>query len=94
MNINYEWMKFYEAAVLETNSQALPKRIETAQNAIGQRVVTLQVTKRKDAPSSRRSTYWALLSVNDDLSMSAITVWICMTPSIPRTRKLSWQRPG
>jgi hypothetical protein len=40
MNVNYEWTQFYEAAVLETNSQALPKRIETAQNAIGQRVIT------------------------------------------------------
>jgi hypothetical protein len=43
MNINYEWIKFYEAAILETNSEALPHRIETAQNAIGQRVVTLAV---------------------------------------------------
>jgi hypothetical protein len=43
MNVNYEWMKFYEAAVLETNSQALPHRIETAQTAICQRVVTLAV---------------------------------------------------
>jgi hypothetical protein len=36
-------MKFYEAAVLETNSEALPHRIETAQNAIGQRVIILVV---------------------------------------------------
>ena len=43
MSANYEWMKFYEAAVHETNSQALPHRIETAQNAIGQRVITLAV---------------------------------------------------
>ena len=43
MNVNYEWMKFYEAAVLETNSEALPNRIETAQNAIGQRVITFAV---------------------------------------------------
>ena len=34
-------MKFYEAAVLETNPEALPQRIEAALNAIGQRVVTL-----------------------------------------------------
>jgi hypothetical protein len=34
-------MKFYEAAVLETNRDALPQRIEAAQNAIGQRVITL-----------------------------------------------------
>jgi hypothetical protein len=43
MNINYEWMQFYEAAVLETNSESLPHRIETAQNAIGQRVITFAV---------------------------------------------------
>jgi hypothetical protein len=94
MNLNYEWMKFYEAAVLETSSEALPHRIELPKTPSVSAWLPLQVTKRKDAPSSRRSTYWALLSVNDDLSMSAITVWICMTPSIPRTRKLSWQRPG
>ena len=41
LNTNYEWMKFYEAAVLETNREALPQRIEAAQNAIGQRVITL-----------------------------------------------------
>ena len=34
-------MRLYEAAVLETNRQALPQRIEAAQNAIGQRVITL-----------------------------------------------------
>jgi len=43
MNANYGWMKFYEAAVLETNPKALPDRIETAQNAIGQRVITFAV---------------------------------------------------
>jgi hypothetical protein len=38
----YEWMKFYEAAVLETDCLSLPSRIEAAQNAIGQRV-TLKI---------------------------------------------------
>jgi len=38
---NYEWMKLYEAAVLEPNSAILPDRVEAAQNAIGQRVITL-----------------------------------------------------
>ena len=41
MHADYEWMKLYEAAVLETNREALPQRIEAAQNAIGQRVITL-----------------------------------------------------
>jgi hypothetical protein len=41
--VNYAWMKFYEAAVLETNSEVLPERIEAAQRAIGQRVITLAV---------------------------------------------------
>ena len=36
-------MKFYEAAVLETNSELLPERIQSAQNAIGQRVITIAI---------------------------------------------------
>lgn len=39
MSANYEWMKLYEAAVLETNPNVLPGRIEDAKDAIGQRVV-------------------------------------------------------
>ena len=35
----YEWMRFYQDAVLETNSEALPFRIAAAQNAIGERVI-------------------------------------------------------
>ena len=30
MNDQYEWMKFYEAAVLETDPMSLPSRIEAA----------------------------------------------------------------
>ena len=40
MNPQYDWMKFYEAAVLETHSEALLERIEAAQNAMGRRFVT------------------------------------------------------
>ena len=43
MNANYGWMKFYEAAVLETNPEALPERIRAAQAAIGQRVMTVAI---------------------------------------------------
>jgi hypothetical protein len=43
MNDQYEWMKFYEAAVLETDPASLPRRIEAAQYAIGQRVIKLNV---------------------------------------------------
>jgi hypothetical protein len=39
----YEWMKFYEAAVLETDCLSLPSRIEAAQNAIGQRVIKINL---------------------------------------------------
>lgn len=39
MNADYEWMKLYDAAVLETNPNLLPGRIEDAKYAIGQRVV-------------------------------------------------------
>ena len=47
MNTSYEWMKLYEAAVLETNREALPQRIEAAQNAIGQRVITLALDEEE-----------------------------------------------
>lgn len=40
---NYEWMKFYQDAVLETDSNALPFRIAAAQDAIGQRVIRVAV---------------------------------------------------
>lgn len=43
MNDQYEWMKFYEAAVLETDPVSLPRRIEAAQYAIGQRVIKFNV---------------------------------------------------
>ena len=43
MNAQYEWMKFYEAAVLETDPVSLPRRIEAAQNAIGQRVIKINM---------------------------------------------------
>ena len=39
MNANYEWMELYEAAVLETNPNILPGRIEDAKYALGQRVI-------------------------------------------------------
>ena len=40
---NYEWMKFYQDAVLETNSDAVPFRIAAAQKAIGERVIRVAV---------------------------------------------------
>jgi hypothetical protein len=43
MNDQYEWMKFYEAAVLETDPMSLPSRIEAARNAIGQRVIKINL---------------------------------------------------
>jgi hypothetical protein len=43
VNGNYDWMEFYEAAVLEPNSEILSRRIVAAQNAIGQRVITLAI---------------------------------------------------
>ena len=39
MNDNYKWMELYEAAVLETNPNILPGRIEDAKYALGQRVI-------------------------------------------------------
>ena len=61
MSANYAWMKFYEAAVLETDPESLPSRIEVAQNAIGQRVITLAVDEaerganRQDTQRARHS---------------------------------------
>jgi hypothetical protein len=43
VDTQYDWMEFYRAAVLETNTEALPSRIEAAQNAIGQRVITTAI---------------------------------------------------
>ena len=43
MNANYEWLELYEAAVLETNPNVLPDRIEDAKYAIGQRVVKFAI---------------------------------------------------
>jgi hypothetical protein len=39
MSMDYDWTKFYVAAVLETDPQALSSQIETAQRAIGKRVL-------------------------------------------------------
>lgn len=49
MREQYDWIKFYEAAVLETDPTSLPSRIEAAQKAIGQRVI-----KSKIEDSERR----------------------------------------
>ena len=62
MNADYGWMKPYEAAVLETNREALPQRIEAAQNAIGQRVITLALDE-VTIPSS--SVCYQCLDAND-----------------------------
>jgi hypothetical protein len=39
VNESYGWMELYEAAVLETDPNMLPGRIEDAKDAIGQRVI-------------------------------------------------------
>jgi hypothetical protein len=40
MGTNYDWMKFYTAAVEETNPEFLPSSIEAARVAIALRVFT------------------------------------------------------
>lgn len=45
MDTQYDWMEFYRAAVLETNTEALPSRIESAQSAIGQPVIRIAIDK-------------------------------------------------
>jgi hypothetical protein len=39
MGISYDWQKFYEAAVLETDSQKMRNRVAEARAAILQRLV-------------------------------------------------------
>jgi hypothetical protein len=43
VNTNYEWMKLYETAILKTNPNKLPDRIEDTKYAIGQRVVKSEI---------------------------------------------------
>ena len=47
MNPQYAWIKFYEAAVLETNIDARHERIAVAQNVIGQRVLASDVKDKE-----------------------------------------------
>jgi hypothetical protein len=54
----YEWMKFYEAAVLETDCLSLPSRIEAAQNAIGQRVIKINLEDSEAGRLFARSTHY------------------------------------
>ena len=39
MNVSYEWMNLFEATALETIPNILPRRIEDAKDAIGQRII-------------------------------------------------------
>jgi hypothetical protein len=47
MVLNYDWMKVYEAAVLETDSLALPPRIEEARSAIAARALQDGLDRKK-----------------------------------------------
>jgi hypothetical protein len=47
VNPQYAWIKFYEAAVHETNTDGLTARIEVAQNVIGQRVLAGDVNDKE-----------------------------------------------
>jgi hypothetical protein len=43
VDTDYEWMNSTKPLYSETNSELLPERIESAQNAIGQRVITVAI---------------------------------------------------
>jgi hypothetical protein len=43
VDTQYDRIEFYRGAVLETNTEALPSRIEAAQSAIGQRVLRIAI---------------------------------------------------
>jgi hypothetical protein len=68
VHADYEWMKLYEAAVLETNSNALPGRIEDAKDAIGQRVVKNAIDE--DERRAVVKTLHALAALKRERSMS------------------------
>jgi hypothetical protein len=69
-------MKFYEAAVLEINSERLPSRIEVAQNAIGQRVITLALDEAERSAIVKALNALAILKRERPSP-------ICL-PSVPR----------
>jgi hypothetical protein len=68
VNVSYEWMKFFEAAALETNPNILPRRIEDAKDAIGQRIIrgTIDETERRAVVK----TLNALAALKRERSMS------------------------
>jgi hypothetical protein len=45
VNTDYDWTKWYEAAVLETNPNRMADRIEDAKLAIANRVVTSAIDR-------------------------------------------------
>jgi hypothetical protein len=47
VSTNYDWTKSYVAAVLETDPEALANHIETAQRAIGKRVVEAAIDENE-----------------------------------------------
>jgi hypothetical protein len=79
---NYGWMRFYEAAVLETNSEALPDRIETAQRAIGQRVITFAVDEVERRAIVKALNALAILKRERRPSVFAINASTHITSSI------------
>jgi len=68
VNISYEWMKLFEAAVLETNPNILPRRIEDAKDAIGQRIVNGAVDENERRAVVK--TLNALAALKRERSMS------------------------
>ena len=58
MYANHEWIRFYEAAALETDVTILPKKIEAAEHAISQRVMATQIDD-----SERQAMFMALCAL-------------------------------
>jgi hypothetical protein len=79
MSANYAWMKLYEAAVLETDPVRLPSRIEVAQNAIGQRVMTLAVDEAERRAIVKTLDALAILNREHLPDLSAISAEMPMT---------------
>ena len=45
ISVNYDWQRYYEAAILETDPAQLPRRIAKAQAAIDRRVEELRANQ-------------------------------------------------
>ena len=63
MKANHVWEELYKAAVVETDSEKLPKRIQAAKASIDARIHEMQ-SDHGGAPAERHAIYDALAALN------------------------------